>query len=245
MPAGWSTLIDAVIAIARSLMPSEWSGYCEIIGGREAAASGDEVGRAQLIKSRDLKLFEAWGAAWPGEALRLEKRFEAALLQALSAELWESEGDDGRTIGKIHPTIWTGPIDAKFHYDLGAIEIQPGHWLRRVRLRPTAIERSERPTKPEEEAMPAGCAAAEPKPEVASEEVAISSEAAAAQEYIERLHNERESTGRAPTRDADYEWAAWVWQTRRFHVTQDMIDGWRRVLLTADEKRGGAPSRRK
>jgi hypothetical protein len=113
---------------------------------------------------------------------------------------------------------------------------------------PATDGRSGPPTSSGEEAMPAEVVAAEPTAQATSNvEPPITSEAAAAQAYLERLYNERESTGNPPTRDADYyEWAPWVKKTWGFRVTQDMISLWRRVLLTDDEKDGGAPpSRRK
>jgi hypothetical protein len=170
-PAEWLTLLVAIMVIARELLPELWLRYRQIAGELERMPPDDAAARARLAKSRSVKIwegadFDAFGAAlWPGyrgpyttpeltratelagEALRLEKQFEAALVQKLGAELWESEAVDDRrplTAGRVHPTNWTGPIDKiVFHYDVNAIEIEPGNWLRRVRLRPTPIERSD------------------------------------------------------------------------------------------------------
>jgi hypothetical protein len=92
-----------------------------------------------------------------------------------------------------------------------------------------------------EAAMPAA-----PPEAQADAEPPIASEADAEGAYLERLTKERESTGRAPTRDADYyEWVPWVRRRWGFHVTQEMIDNWRRKFLTDAEKKGGPPRRRK
>jgi hypothetical protein len=245
MRAGWSTLIEAVIYIARSLLAEEWLRYCRIVGGREGMPPCDEAGSVQLAKPHGLKLLEAWEAAWAGEALRLEKEFETALVQALGAERWEMMAVDGRnplTVGKVAPANWTRPIDAIiFHYDRNAIEIE-GDWLHGVQLRP--VERSELPTVDDESAMPAEGAAKKAEPETISEGARIGAEADAAWEYTVRLAKERESTGYPPTRAADFNWAAQMRLSGQFHLTQDLIKLLRSLLLTEAEKKGGAPRRK-
>jgi hypothetical protein len=103
-----------------------------------------------------------------------------------------------------------------------------------------AAERSDHSTKSEVEARPAEDLVAEPKPEATPADTRISSEAEAAWEYVTRLARERGRTGRAATRDADYDWARRV---RPFHVTQALVNLWRSLLLTPEEKFGGAPPR--
>jgi hypothetical protein len=104
---------------------------------------------------------------------------------------------------------------------------------------------------PSDVAMPVGDAAgtamppATPAPATSNDEPPIASEAGAAWAYLERLTKERQSTEHPPTRADDYfEWAPYVRRRWGFPVTQQMIDDWRRILLTDDEKRGGAPPRR-
>jgi hypothetical protein len=119
-----------------------------------------------------------------------------------------------------------------------AVELMPASlvaYLARAPATPAAPKDSKK-------VMPAEGAALEPQPGDTSDDVPITSEADAAWAYTVRLAEARASTGHPPKRDADYEWAARVWLTRKwFHVTQDMIDRWRGLLLTDAEKRGGAP----
>jgi hypothetical protein len=124
-----------------------------------------------------------------------------------------------------------------------AVELMPASlvaYLARAPATPAA-QRSSDPPKDNEKVMPAEGAASVPQSGDTSD-VPITSEADAAWAYTVRLAEARASTGHPPTREADNEWALWVWTIKKwFHVTQSMIALWRRLLLTADEKRGGAP----
>jgi len=81
--------------------------------------------------------------------MRLERKFEAALIRELAVERWEMEAVDEEkplTTGKVHAANWTGALDAVvFHYDRNAIDIERRR-LHGVRLRRRArVKRSGRP----------------------------------------------------------------------------------------------------
>jgi hypothetical protein len=89
-------------------------------------------------------------------------------------------------------------------------------------------------TLPLEEAMPAEDATEKAKPEVGTVHSIDEAEAA----YVERLQKERDSTGQAPTRKADFIWAE---NQRPYRPRQKTIQMWRAKYRSDKEKKRRKP----
>jgi hypothetical protein len=253
-----------------TLTPERWARYCALAGALLSRPDGDSAALAWLTSPRRQKTgdytAEFLQRLYPNqslgfdddradnerrrEALELEDQFRTLLIGELRAGRWEgtSTSRSEALRGGIVPVTTWNMSGLDIDLATGDVTLDGAALLGGLAVRPVTItpERSEAPPLEQEEAMPAEGAVGEAKPEATSEDTPITSEADAAQAYLARLNNERDSTGRPPTRDADYyQWAFRVRRKWRFHVTQDMIDEWRRALLTDDKKKGGAPLRRK
>ena len=163
----WRLLVDAIIVVARTLLPELWARYCAIVvelEPNERKLNTESVARQRLLRSREAKSWEAedWdgfgeilipgyrSAATPDEvrrirlakeSLELERQFQAALLGELQAGRWEGESiseRDGRA-QKIALATW---YVAGLAFDVPNSAVQPGTAPRLlgVRLRPVQQE---------------------------------------------------------------------------------------------------------
>jgi hypothetical protein len=135
--AAWSPLVEAIIEIARTLLPEEWVRFCTIAEMLERPLLGEDAGRARLERPRRGKLLATWDLGDAREAYRLEERFGGALLDELRAGRWEAQAtlEHGLSSSIVPPTSWYASgleVDAAN----GSILRDGKPWLVGVLLRP-------------------------------------------------------------------------------------------------------------